>query len=230
MDGQNIRDRQMVERYLQGRLTADEEQAFEEAYLSDPALLDELKLTETLRDGLRREAVAGRAGPTAAVAGARDGPWRRAFASVPYAAAATVLLGVSLTLSGVLVVENRRLEQAGSDAAAARILTLVSVRGSDAANRIDTPRAGEISVLAFDAGFGDYADYRVTLTRAGDAADPLVQLGGLVPSYDGEISIGVPSSALTPGNYEISLEGRGSAADGAFEPVTRIPLTVVPTE
>ena len=38
MDRQYIRDTQVIERYLQGRLTAAEEQAFEEAYLADPEL------------------------------------------------------------------------------------------------------------------------------------------------------------------------------------------------
>ena len=35
MDRQYIRDHQVIERYLSGALTADEEQAFEEAYLGD---------------------------------------------------------------------------------------------------------------------------------------------------------------------------------------------------
>ena len=52
MDRQYIRDNQVIERYLQGRLTADEETAFEEAYIGDPDLFQELRAAELLRRGL----------------------------------------------------------------------------------------------------------------------------------------------------------------------------------
>lgn len=216
----------MVERYLQGRLTPDEAQAFEEAYLSDPALLDELQLTDRLREGIRDAAAAGELGEpaSAATASARASRWRATFGSVPYAAAATVLLGVSLVFSAALLVENRGLEQASgpeSRAAPTRLLPLVSVRG-DAANRLEAPPAGEWAVLLVDAGFTDYDDYRATLTRS--AGGEVAALEGLSPSYDGRVGLGVPGSALTPGDYELRLEGR--SGDGEFEQVSRIPLTI----
>lgn len=216
----------MVERYLQGRLTADEAQAFEEAYLADPALLDELLLTDRLREGIRDAAAAGElAGPaSAAMPSSRASRWRATFGSVPYAAAATVLLGVSLVFSAVLLVENRGLEQtsgAESGAAPTHLLPLVSVRG-DAANRLEAPPADEWAVLLVDAGYSEYDDYRATLTRG--AGREVAALEGLSPSYDGRVGLGVPGSALTPGDYELRLEGR--AGDGAFEQISRIPLTI----
>lgn len=219
----------MVERYLQGRLTADEEQAFEEAYLSDPALLDELVLTERLRHGLRH-AEAADARPGHAADG--GGRWRRTFGSVPYAAAATVLLGISLAFSAALLVQNRNLDavQGPSSAGAAptRLVPLVTVRG-DGVNRVEAPPSGEWAVLLVDAGFTEYAAYRATLTRAADGAEEQVaRLEGLSPTYDGRVGVGVPGSALTPGDYELRLEGRVPGADGGFEPITRTSLTVTP--
>lgn len=221
----------MIERYLQGRLTADEEQAFEEAYLSDPALLDELALTERLRHGLRHaEAADARPGHAADGAG-RRARWRRTFGSVPYAAAATVLLGISLAFSAALLVENRNLDAVqgpSAGAAPTRLVPLVTVRG-DGANRVEAPPSGEWAVLLVDAGFTEYAAYRATLIRAADGAEEQVaRLDGLSPTYDGRVGVGVPGSALTPGDYELRLEGRVPGADGRFEPITRTPLTVTP--
>ena len=53
MDRQHIRDTDVIERYLQGTLSAAEEQAFEEAYLADPQLLEELEVAERLRAGFK---------------------------------------------------------------------------------------------------------------------------------------------------------------------------------
>lgn len=225
MDKETVRDRQIVERYLQGRLGADEERAFEEAYLSDPELLDELVLTEKLKAGLARTGVsaAPSGGPRPP---ARDG-WQRVFASVPYAAAATVLLALSLTLSALLLVQNRSLEPGVTAPAPAptRLVPLVTVRGNAAPNRIEAPPAGEWAVLLADAGFTDYAAYRATLTRRDDdVSETVAELDGLAPTYDGRVGLGVPGGALTPGDYELSLEGR--VAEGRYEPITRIPLTV----
>ena len=50
MDRQYIRDHAVIERYLSGALTAEEERAFEEAYLGDQELLDQLQAAERLRE------------------------------------------------------------------------------------------------------------------------------------------------------------------------------------
>ena len=60
MDRQYIRDHAVIERYLSGTLTADEEQAFEEAYLGDAELLDEVQAAERLREGIKELDSAGR--------------------------------------------------------------------------------------------------------------------------------------------------------------------------
>ena len=55
MDRQYIDDHQIVERYLQGRLAADERERFEQYYLEHPEMVDELERTEALIAGLRSE-------------------------------------------------------------------------------------------------------------------------------------------------------------------------------
>ena len=53
MDRKNTQHAELVERYLQGRLSPEDEQAFEEAYLADPRLLEEVQLAERLRAGFK---------------------------------------------------------------------------------------------------------------------------------------------------------------------------------
>src|SRR5690554_705483 len=108
-------DRDMIERYLQGRLTAEEERAFEERYLADPALLDELVLADKLGRGLEELHARGELPGGHAPAGAAGrAPWLRILGSPRYAAAATVLLGLSWLLSAGLYYQNRSLREDGA--------------------------------------------------------------------------------------------------------------------
>jgi hypothetical protein len=219
MDREYIRKHEFIERYLQGQLSGDELEAFEEAYLGDPGLLEELVLTEKLREGLE-------AADSAPAARRRPG-WLSALGSIPYAAAATVLLGLSLTYSGALLVENRGLR----DSAPTRLVPLVAVRGDAAPNRIEAPAAGEWIVLMLDAGFTEYDEYRATVAREG--AEPVAvreELGRMqTPGYEDQVSLGLPGSLLAPGSYEITLEGRMTdrGAEG-YEPIRRTRLEVSP--
>src|SRR5262245_15181334 len=108
MDRQHIRDNEVIERYLSGALTADEEQAFEEAYLGDPELLNQVETAERLRDGIKKLDAAGRLERMRPPA-----RWRQWLASPQYAAAASVLLAVSLGFSAMLFRENTILRQDG---------------------------------------------------------------------------------------------------------------------
>ena len=89
MNRQYIRDNQVVERYLQGRLTADEKAAFEEAYLGDAELVQELKTADLLRRGLEAHDAAqrGEQRPSAAA---------RSAAAPRYALAASLVAGIAL--------------------------------------------------------------------------------------------------------------------------------------
>jgi hypothetical protein len=220
MDREYIRKHGLIERYLQGQLSGDELEAFEEAYLGDPELVEELALTEKLRKGFKAA--------DSAQAARRRPAWLSALGSVPYAAAATVLLALSLTYSGALLVENRGLR----DPAPTRLVPLVAVRGDAAPNRIDAPAAGEWIVLMLDAGFTEYDEYRATVAREGaNPAEPVALRQGLgrmqTAGYEDQVSLGLPGSLLAPGRYEITLEGRmtGGGPEG-YEPIRRTRLEV----
>src|SRR5688572_16744094 len=140
MDRQYIRDNGVIERYLSGALTADEEQAFEEAYLGNAELLEEIEAAERLRDGMKGLDSAGdlqRSRPR----------WQQAFASPRYAMAASLLLAVSLGFSTVLYNENRNLRGGvASTPMITRFVALEAVRGGNARS-VAAPDEDELITL-----------------------------------------------------------------------------------
>ena len=221
MNRQYIRDNQVVERYLQGRLTADEQTAFEEAYLGDAELLQELKTADLLRRGLEAHDVANRSThrPSAV---ARGGGAPR------YALAASLVAGIALASSSYLFVENRELRGANV-APGARLVPLLTVRGGDP-NRIEAAATNDWTVLLLDPGFTPYDGYRATVVRRTGGAE-LLSVDGLTPSYEGLLAVVVPSRLLTPGDYDVVLAGRmRDWPEGrAFDDLGRTALTVTAT-
>jgi hypothetical protein len=226
MNRQYIHDHQVIERYLRGALTPDEEQAFEEAYLGDPEILDELQAAERLREGVKELDAAGR------LKRARPQPrWLQALVSPQYAAAASVLLAVSVVLSTTLYRENQSLrEQSVSMNSLARVVVLESVRGGNA-SEIPAPAEDELIVLRLDAGLADYDTYRAVLVRSGGDELEAIWSRADVQPVDGWIQIGLPGRALRPGSYEARVEGRMADWPAErFDEVTRTQLTVLPRD
>jgi len=218
MTRQDIERRLVIERYLQGQLTPSEQEAFEEAYLGDPDLVEQIELAERLREGLGELALKGelpRARPRRPLA---------FLTSAPYAAAASVLLAASLILSSVLYVQNVELRAgAGSDIPAFRIEPLFATRGDG--HTIVRPANDEWIMLMVDPGTSDYETYRVTVRPSQASATPLVQTSGIQPGYEEALAVGVPGERLVPGDYEVIVEGD---AGGEWRQVTRLPLRVEP--
>lgn len=225
MDRQYIRDNQVIERYLQGRLTADEVTAFEETYIGDPDLFKELQAADLLRRGLElHEADRSDEQPPSAKA--------RGVAAPRYALAASLLAGFGLAASAYLFVENTALR--GESAmtgitAGARVVPLLAVRGGEP-NRIEAIAANDWTVLLLDP-FIAYDRYGATLVRrGGDAGTELLAVDGLTPSYESQLAVVVPSRLLTPGDYEVALTGRMRdwPEQRAFDDLGRTALTVTP--
>lgn len=225
MDRQYIRDHAVIERYLSGALTAEEEQAFEEAYLGNPELLDEIQAAEGLREGIKKLDAAGILERLRAPA-----RWRQWLASPQYAAAASVLLAVSLGFSAMLYRENLVLRQDNFSqvSPSTRLVRLEAVRGGDPIE-ISAPAPDELTVLQLDSGTVAYDTYRGTLTRrAGAQSEPIWSRADLMASDD-RILMTVSGRSLQPGDYEARLEGRMNDWPAErFEEITRMDLTVVP--
>jgi hypothetical protein len=226
MDRQYIREHQVIERYLSGALAADEEQAFEEAYLGDSELLNQLQAAERLRDGIKGLDSAGdleRSRPR----------WRQTFASPRYAMAATVLLAVSLGFSSVLYNENQVLREGGSSTPLiTRFVALESVRGENI-TEITAPAQDELTLLMLDAGAIAYDTYRAAITRRdGEQSEQIWSRADLTPELNGTmIAISLQGRMLRPGTYEATVDGRMNDGPAErFEQVTSISFVVVPRD
>jgi hypothetical protein len=225
MDRRQIHDAQLIERYLAGRLSPAEEQSLEEAYLADPALLEEIQLAERMRSGFKDLATESAPRP------ARAAGWRSIAASPRYGLAASFVAAVAFAAAGGLYLQNMELKSAGagqSGASAARVLDLVTVRGAGGTNAVTAPAANEWTVLRLDTAFADYDVFSAALLRAG-TVDELVHVDGLAAS-DGLVSFGLPGSALPVGSYEIRLAGgkRDWPTSRALDELSRTSLLVTP--
>ncbi|HUL83816.1 MAG TPA: hypothetical protein VL131_16830, partial [Gammaproteobacteria bacterium] len=198
---------------------------FEETYLADQALLDEIELVERLGAGLKEHG-ASAAAPT------RAQTWLRALASPQLAAAASVLLVVSLGISGVLYRENSSLRQSqgGIASGVVRMLPVESLRGASAVD-VEAPAPDEIAVLLVDPGVGQHDVYSVVVSRREDRGATVIWAAdGLVAQFQDQIAIGMSGRLLTPGEYEIVVEGRANdwPSSRASEAVQRLHVRIVP--
>lgn len=232
MDRDYIAEHQVVERYLQGRLSAAEAAAFEEAFLSSEDLLDELESAELLGQGLNDLAAVERARPT----GAKPSWLGGLFHSPRYAMAASLLLLVSLGVSSTLLHQLRERDAVGYPVASTRIVPLVSVRGTAPDPSVNTLRAGagdEQTVLMLDPGFEPYSRYRVTVQRMEAGAEPsrVLQVDGLQPGYEEMLALALAPRMLEPGEYRVTIEGWRDEwpADHAFDRIDSLPLRVLPS-
>jgi hypothetical protein len=222
MERQHIRDTLVIERYLQGKLSAAEEERFEEAYLADPELLAELKLAERLREGFKEL-------PLDTSAPAPRARWLDFATSPQYGIAASLVAAVALVASGVLYLQGPGSGPESFTAASrTRVVPLVAVRGGGNPNTIAAPAADEWTVFTVDTGLGDYDRYRVALVRA-DGRE-VVSFAGMTPSGDGTVALGFPGNSLAAGDFEVRLAGRKLdwAAERRDDELSRTPLTIAP--
>ena len=208
MNEKYTNENMLVERYLEGKLTAEQAASFEEQFLSSDELLNELEAAERLGQGLHDVSALENAHVTKKPASNVVS----LFQSPRYAMAASFMLLVSMGVSSVLLQKNAHLSEFGSNQAIpTEIIPLVSVRGV-AGSEMNTLPLGETPkqfVLMLDPGFETYSHYRATVYRMNPAKEPamLWQVDEMLPGYEEMLALSVPSSVLSPGDYEIQLEG-----------------------
>jgi len=208
MDEKHTKDDMLVERYLEGKLTAEQAVSFEEQFLSSDKLLNELEAAERLGQGLHDMSAL----ENAQITKKPKSNVVSLFRSPRYAMAASFMLLVSLGVSSVLLQKNAHLSEFGSNRAVpTEIIPLVSVRGA-AGNELNTLPLGDAPrqfVMMIDPGFEPYSHYRATVYQLDSAKEPamLWQVDEMLPGYEDMLALSVPSSVLSPGDYEIQLEG-----------------------
>jgi len=221
MDKKYIIENLLIERYLEDTLSIEEREAFEEQFLSSAELLDELEAAERLGQGLHDVTALENAHV------AKKAPKTVSLLQSPYyAVAASFLLLISLGVSSSLLQKNATLSEMDSGwAVPSEIIPLVSVRGV-AGSELNTLSLGDAPkrfVMMLDPGFEPYSHYRATVYRLDPAEEPAVlwQIDRMLPGYEDMLALGMPSSVLSPGDFEIQLEGWQDEwpADHGFEPL-----------
>ncbi len=242
MDHPRIDEEQILDRYLVGRLSAEEEALFEEHLFECADCLEKVRWGEELRRGLRVVA-AQEAGQAAARATAFVGllAWLRRRR--PARLAGLALLGLTLVLALVALpaillrqrLELRQLREATQKASAPSgaltrpvsdllVVSLGVVRGAGSGEvklRLDSTKAAVL--LSLELETVDAARYRVTLSD--EAGHVLWRGEDLEPNLYDTLLVALPSTFLAPGRYRITVEGLTA---GGVEPAGEVRLRVMP--
>jgi hypothetical protein len=212
MDRDFIARNQIVERYLSGRLPLKGATDFERFCKDNPQVLDELGLPERVNAGLRLLEASG-----------KPEPWQekpqRSWVKPQFLlglVAVAVLLGGGLA---VVMSDNAaksqkiaKLQKQATDRPLEPATTTRSIRlvpSHEAAS--NTPAvmigggAAELVDLKIDETRSAYKMFRITIDRIDQGRVQV--LHNIAKDSNGHLRIALNSSALGPGNYQLTIEG-----------------------
>jgi hypothetical protein len=213
MDRDFIARNQVVERYLSGRLPLKAATEFERFCRGHAELLDEIGLPERVNAGLRLLEASGKPEPW------QEAPppvWQRPQVTLGLAVAVAVL---GLTLAGVAAnssskshriaeLQKQNSERALDPATSTREIRLLPSR-SGASNSpaivIGGGQSAQLADLKIDESRSAYRAFRVTIDRIDQGR--VAVISNLEKDSNGHLHIALNSSALGPGNYQLTLEG-----------------------
>ncbi len=233
MEHPQIDEEHILDRYLAGRLTAEDEAGFEEHLFACADCLEKVQWGEEMRRGLHAVAAA-----TAAEHAARTAvslgllAWLRSrrpgqLAGVLGVALALVVLPALLLWQQA---ELRRLRSAPPRIASQglveplgnlQVVSLGLVRDAAGAVEIPLEPGRDAVLLSLELSTVAAGRYRVTLR---DAAGKVLWRGhDLEPNRYDSLMIALPSSYLSPGSYKITVEALSSSgAETAGEMKLRV--------
>ena len=221
MDRDFIARNQVVERYLSGRLPLKGATEFERYCRENPEMLDEIGLPERVNAGLRLLEASGKPEPWQEAA---RPVWQKPQVTLALMAAAVVLGGALLVVGGDSARKSHRIadlqkqasERALDPATSTREIRLLPSR-SGASNSpaitIGGSAAGaQLADFKIDESRSPYHVFRVTIDRIDQGRVGVIN--NLAKDSNGHLRIALNSSALGPGNYQLTIEGltwRGEA-------------------
>jgi hypothetical protein len=220
MDRDFIARNQVVERYLSGRLPLKGATEFERFCRDNPEVLDELGLADRVNAGLRLLDASGKPEPWQE---AKKPFWQKPQVSLGLTAA---VIGLGIALSVVLsdsAAKTQRISKLQSQAAerpldpatsTREIRLLPSREGGSNTPAITIGGTGNAQLADFkiDESRSPYKIFRVTIDRIDQGR--VAVISELAKDSNGHLRIALNSSALGPGNYQLTIEGltwRGDA-------------------
>ncbi len=203
--------RQVVDRYLMGKLSAAEEAQFEEHYLGCAECLEKLQYAERLQAAMKR--TASQDATRLALGGVVA--WLARFSRAGrlglMSLAAVVLLLPSLWVTRELGERKAEIRSATAPQANTPILRLGTVRGGASLPVLELAPDTRWAVLslALDPPVAD--SYRVALIRD---RQEIWRADGLVPSPSETLDISLPVNLLPAGEYRLLAETPPPEATG----------------
>lgn len=233
-------DRELIDRYLAGRLDDEELNRIEARFITDPGFRRQVEVTEALRVGLRQ---LDEHGELESLLAPEQSVWfwqRPTYALA--ASVATAFLAVtSVTLYRQLESEREQVSRIGSELRTERTMSRAGLSGHRLVPTGPAAEPKQLSfllsrspgidttitisrtlvksstlILNFDVGVEPASAYRTTITLLSAAGSiPVLELPGLTPAPSGELTLTVNSTLLPPGDYEIRLQPvREQATEG----------------
>jgi hypothetical protein len=212
MDKDFIARNQVVERYLSGRLPLKGATEFEQYCGKHPELLDEIGLPERVNAGLRLLEASGKPEPWQEPALPR---WQKPQVTVGLAVVALVCGLAAAVLAGAGASKGHRIEQLQKQlteqpldpATSTREIRLLPSReGASNSPAISIGGGGtQMADFKIDESRSPYHIFRVTIDRIDQGRVSVIT--NLVKDSNGHLRIALNSSALGPGNYQLTIEG-----------------------
>ncbi|HEY1873780.1 MAG TPA: hypothetical protein VGG67_05190 [Steroidobacteraceae bacterium] len=213
MDRDFIARNQVVERYLSGRLPLKAATEFERYCRDHAEILDQIGLPERVNAGLRLLEAAGKPEPWQESA---RPAWQKPQVTLVLAIAVVVLglalAGVAATNSSkshrIAELQKQNSERALDPATSTREIRLLPSRSGASNSPAITIGGGgnaQLADLKIDESRSPYHVFRVTIDRIDQGR--VAVISNLEKDSNGHLRIALNSSALGPGNYQLTLEG-----------------------
>jgi len=228
MDREFIARNQIVERYIGGRLPLKGAQDFERFCREHPELLDEIGLTDRINAALRLLEAGGRAAPWEP----RPKRWWEQLPVLIGTAALTLILAVTcLVIESRLAaqqrasasLQQRALLQPLDPAKSTRTISVIPSRIGPVQHSMVTIGGGETQMadLKIDLSWSQFTAFRITIDRVDQGRVGV--LHNLQRDSGGNLHIELNSSALGPGDYQLTIEGltwRGDVVPQAWATIS----------
>jgi hypothetical protein len=212
MDAAFIERNQIVERYLTGKLPPKGAVDFERWCRANPELVDSLGLSDRINAAISLLDASGRALPWA------EKPRRfyerpASFFGAAAAAVVAIVVAVSMSLRTteaerqVAVLEKKVGERPLLPVTETRTMLVEPSRTGPSQRAVATfdSGSGELADFKIDVSWSRYSMYRVSIDRTDQGKVAII--GNVQRDSNGQLRVALNSSALGPGDYQMSLEG-----------------------
>jgi hypothetical protein len=232
MDRRYIEDNQIIDRYLMSKLSEEEMEAFEEFFLEDAELVQEIEVRKRFIRGIRK---ADRTGLLELGDDESSSMWQRlpvmrpSFATVAAVSAAILLIVAVLQYSQITRLQSVNQEQVNQigQLTAPQVNTLLvplgRTRGATTRGepviRVHLSSEVEQVILELDIESLGFDNYRLSLDREG---------AGQLWSSDSDNAppaVVLPAELLIPGDYYLQIHGARSGNE--LVPVAQFSFTVL---